>query len=95
MKKIAALLLTTIALSTAAPAPAQEGSKMPTEQKNECLLLSKSCKDEVDSLQQRIRKLNGEIRKGRRVYTAEELKKLQEKLRDVEEVLKDLEKGGH
>ncbi len=94
MKKITAILLTIIAVSLAAAVLAQNTTQAPAGQKNECLLLSKSCKEEVDSLQQRIKKLNAEIKKGKRVYTPEELKRLQEKLKDVEDVLRDLERGG-
>jgi len=64
-----------------------EMSKSP---KDECLLISKGCKDATMSLQEKIDKLNVEINKGKRVYTADELKKLEDKLKDAEKTLDDL-----
>lgn len=59
----------------------------------ECEMLLKNCAQEVDSIQERIRKLNVEIReKGTKVYTREELQVLQGKLKEAHEVLKNLEK---
>lgn len=62
-------------------------------QKDECLLISKGCKDVVMSIQEKIDKLNAEIKKGKRVYTPEEMKKLQEKLNDTENTLNELLTG--
>ena len=92
MKKILITILTVIALSAtstvfAADAPVA-GSK------DECLLASKNCMNEVDSIQQRMKKLNSEIKKGKKVYSAEELKKLELKLKEANEILKSLEKPG-
>ena len=63
--------------------------------KDECLLVSKNCKNEVDSIQQKIAKLQGEIKKGGKVYSAAELKKLHEKLQEANAILDDLNKPGH
>lgn len=60
---------------------------MSKEQKNECLLASKNCSDQVDSIQKKIKKLNAEIKKGNRVYTPEELKMLQTKLAEANDLL--------
>jgi Skp family chaperone for outer membrane proteins len=92
MKKILIAILTVAALSAssmafAADAPAA-GSK------DECLLASKNCMNEVDSIQQRMKKLNAEIKKGKKVYSADELKKLEMKLKEADELLKGLEKPG-
>ena len=51
-----------------------------TTDKDECLLVSKNCPDEVLSVNQRIDRLNAEINKGTAVYTSEELGVLQNKL---------------
>lgn len=37
--------------------------------KDECLVISKNRKDEVDSVQKKMKKLNAEIKKGTKVYT--------------------------
>jgi DNA-binding transcriptional regulator GbsR (MarR family) len=90
MKKIAIALIAGLMLTSAMPAMAQ----MTKEEKDQCLLASKNCANEVDSLQQRIKKLNKEIKKGTKVYSADELKKLEMKLKEADEILKSLEKPG-
>lgn len=91
MKKILIATLTAVALSTtmafADDAPKANG-------KDECLLASKHCANEVDSIQQKLKKLNAEIKKGKKVYSAEELKKLEQKLKEANEILNSLEKPG-
>lgn len=89
MKKFVMLLLATTLLGGTFTAFAQSGK----EQRDECLLASKNCANQVDTLQKRIKKLQTEIRKGKRVYSAEELKKLEEKLKEANEILEDLEDG--
>lgn len=53
------------------------GERMEKPQKDECLLVSKNCANDVDSLQERITRLNGEISKGTDVYTPAELRSLE------------------
>lgn len=62
--------------------------------RNECLLLSRNCKDQVDDIYTRMQRLEREIQKGTRVYTPKELRQLQEKLVETQEMLKDMEKPG-
>jgi hypothetical protein len=90
MKKIAVLVMTAIALSTTIPALAE----MTKEEKDQCLLASKNCMTEVDSIQKRIKKLNAEIKKGTKVYSADEIKKLEQKLQEANDILNTLEKQG-
>lgn len=66
------------------------GAEMTKDQKDQCLLASKDCKGEVDSIQKKIKKLDAEIKKGKKVYTAEELKALQAKLDEADKMLDDL-----
>jgi peptidoglycan hydrolase CwlO-like protein len=73
-----------------------EGSAMrPAEQgvKNECLLVAMNCANQVDSIQERIDRLQNEIRRGTDVYTNDELKKLQDKLDDANRTFNDLQYG--
>uniref|UniRef100_A0A831U2G3 Uncharacterized protein n=1 Tax=Geobacter metallireducens TaxID=28232 RepID=A0A831U2G3_GEOME len=91
MKKLALMLMTAVALSAAAPAMAQEMTK---EEKDMCLLASKNCAGEVDSIQKKMKKLQAEIRKGKKVYSAEELKKLEQKLKEANDLLDALMKQG-
>jgi peptidoglycan hydrolase CwlO-like protein len=89
MKKVAVLIMAAFMMSATAPAFAQ----MTKEQKDECLLASKGCMNEVDSLQKRIHKLQTEIKKGKKVYSADELKKLDQKLKEANQIMNDIEKG--
>ena len=90
MLKKAAILTAVTLLFSAAPG----FSQMTQAEKDECLLASQNCMNQVDDIQKRVKKLNGEIKKGTKVYTPEELKKLQDKLTETQQVLKDLEKPG-
>jgi uncharacterized small protein (DUF1192 family) len=73
--------------ATMGPGPAEQGVK------NECLLVAMNCADRVDSIQERIDRLQNEIRRGTAVYTNDELKKLQDKLDDANRIFNDLEYG--
>jgi uncharacterized protein YlxW (UPF0749 family) len=85
MKKIIFALVAGLVLSAGVPVFAEETAK------DECLLASKDCMNAVDSLQQKVRKLNAEISKGTKVYSANEIKKLEAKLKEVETVIEQLE----
>lgn len=63
------------------------------QQKDECLLAVKNCTDQVDDLYQRIHKLDKEIKKGDKVYSAAEIKALQMKLEEANNMLKTLEQA--
>jgi hypothetical protein len=63
------------------------GERMETPQKNECLLVAKNCANDVDSIQERIDRLNGEIAKGRDVYTDGELRTLKNELDEANKFL--------
>lgn len=91
MRKTIAILTTALLVGSAAAATAPPAQS----QKNECLLASRNCADQVDDIYKRMQKLDREIRKGTRVYSPEELKKLQQKLTETQELLKAMEKPGH
>lgn len=91
MRRVMLVLVGSLFLATGTGAFAQ-----PTQaEKNECLLASKNCKDQVDDIYKRMHRLDKEIKKGTRVYTPDELKRLQQKLTETQETLKELEKPGH
>jgi uncharacterized protein YxeA len=92
MKKILIAILTVAAMSATSMAFAADAPVAGS--KDECLLASKNCMNEVDSIQQRMKKINAEIKKGKKVYSAEELRKLEQKLKEADEILKTLEKPG-
>ena len=83
MKKAAVMMLAVFAMSATVPAFGQ----MSKEEKDQCLLAAKNCANEVNSIQQKIKKLNAEIKKGKKVYSADEIKKLQDKLKEAEELV--------
>ena len=87
MKKAALALTAAMFMMSTVPAFAQM-SKM---EKDECLLASRNCTNQVDDIYQRMHKLNKAIKQGKRVYTPEELKKLKEKLQETDDMLKALE----
>ena len=69
-------------------------AEMSKEEKDQCLLAAKNCAGEVDSIQKQVKKLQAEIKKGTKVYTAEELKTLEKKLKEVNEFIKSMGKPG-
>lgn len=93
MKKLAVLMMATFTLAATVPAFAAS-HEMTKEEKDLCLLASKNCATEVDSLQKKIKKLQAEIKKGKKVYSAEELKKLEQKLKEANETVDVLLKHG-
>ncbi|GFO68931.1 hypothetical protein GMLC_25100 [Geomonas limicola] len=89
MTRIAVILSTSLFLLAGTAAHAQTQSE-----KDECLLASRNCIDQVDDIYRRMHRLDKEIRKGTRVYSPQELKKLQIKLTETQEELKTLERPG-
>ncbi len=86
MKKIAILALSAFIMTSVSAF----GADMTKEQKDQCLLASKECRGEVDSIQKKMKKLDAEIKKGKKVYSAEDLKKLQQKLDEADKMLDTL-----
>jgi len=83
----------------ALPALAEEGMGNTMDQnqqgpKNECLLYARNCADQVDSIQQRIDRLRGEIARGSDVYTKDELRRLNKQLDDAIRILEAESFGG-
>lgn len=89
MTRLAITLSTAVFLLAGSAAYAQSQS-----QKDECMLASRNCTDQVDDIYRRMHRLDKEIRKGTRVYSPEELRKLQVKLTETQELLKTLERPG-
>ncbi len=87
MKKIAVMILAAFSLAVAVPVFAAEMTK---ETKDECLLASKGCAHETKTIQQKIKSLDVEIKKGKKIYSAEEIKKLEMKLKEANDLLDNL-----
>ena len=85
MKRIATrfAFLAAVSLIFAMPALAGEMGMGSGGQKDECLLVAQPCRTSVDTIQQRIERLNKEISKGERIYSKEELRHLEFQLKDT------------
>jgi peptidoglycan hydrolase CwlO-like protein len=87
MRKAAVMVLAAFMMAVTVPVYAAEMTK---EEKDQCVLASKNCAGEVDSIQKKMKKLQAEIKKGKKVYTAEEIKKLEDKLKEADDMLDKL-----
>ena len=85
-------IMLALAMLTVSAAPAF--SEMTKTEKDECMLASKNCTDQVDDIYKRMHRLGKEIKKGKKVYTPAELKKLQDKLTETQDLLKTMERPG-
>lgn len=72
---------------------AEHGAQHKSEQcQKECEMLLRNCSQEVSSIQDRINKLQAAIKeKGATEYTVEELKRLDQKLKEANETLRILQ----
>lgn len=86
MRKIAVLMALT-SLMAVGGVQAESGKG----QKDECLLYSEKCAGQAATLQQKIQTLQDEIKKGK-VYNPKELKKLERKLKEANDLLNSITK---
>jgi len=82
MKSSFVLVLVTVLLSLPLVTSAQQGSGR--DEKDLCLLSVENCGPRKYTIQEIIEKLKVEIAKGERVYTKQELKRLQSNLEEYE-----------
>ena len=102
MKKQLVLLMAISLFAVAAPVLAEEGHQhgashqaMDEQCTKECAMLLRNCAQEIDSIQDNIKKLQAEINtNGASTYTREELKILGSKLKEANETLRELQKPG-
>ena len=102
MKRKLVILMAISLFAVAATVLAEEGNlhgashqAMDDQCAKECAMLLKNCAQEVDSIQDRIRKLQVEINeKGANTYTRDELKILNSKLKETNESFRALQKPG-
>jgi hypothetical protein len=78
--------MTLIAAFLAAPTTISAGEAAPVgeTEKNRCLVYGEGCPAQNDDILQILAKLKGEIAKGEKVYTREEIQRLERKLADYE-----------
>lgn len=88
MKRSALIVMTAFLVSSAIPALAQEQSK---QDQVICNLAAKNCLSETEMLQKRVKKMQSDIKKGSRTYSAEDVQKLEQKLKEAQEILDKIE----
>ncbi len=81
------IMLTGLMLAAAIPGIAQQTH----EEKVACDLAAKNCLNKAEILEKRVKKLNAEIKKGSKTYSAEDLKKLEQKLKETQDLLDQIE----
>ena len=84
MKKVSLSMLAIVVAFTALPVFAA----VPTPGKSDCLLYGKNCRDNANDLPVRIANLKTEIAKGEKIYTPEELKFLEGRLKEDNELMR-------
>jgi hypothetical protein len=87
MKKSAIMVIAALMLSTTMPAFSQQSN----EEKVICNLAAQNCLNSSEILQKRIKKLNAEVKKGSTKYSAEDLKKIEQKLKETQDLLDKVE----
>lgn len=86
MKKGIIILLTALLM-----APAGMSLAADHQEAVSCQLAAKNCLNKADIIQKKMKKLEAEIKKGSKKYTAEELKALEQKLQETKDLLDKLE----
>jgi len=87
MKKIVLMISAALLMSASIPAFSQQTA----EEKVICNLAAQNCLNKADILQKRVKKLQGEVKKGTKSYSAEDLKKLEQKLQETQDLLDKIE----
>jgi len=90
MKNRAIVVLAAFMMFATVPAMAQ----LSHEEKTICDLAAKNCLNKVDILQKRVKRLNAELKKGSTKYSVEDLKALEQKLQETQDLLDKLEGKG-
>jgi F0F1-type ATP synthase epsilon subunit len=86
MKKSAIIAMAALLISAAVPAFAQDAQEQAI-----CNISAKTCLNKADILQKKIKKLNAAMKKGDKKYSAEEMKKLEQKLQEAMDQLDKVE----
>lgn len=87
MKKNILMILAAFLVTASLPAFSQQTP----EEKVICQLAAHNCLNSADILQKRIKKLNSEVKKGTKTYSSEDLKKIEQKLKETQDLLDKLE----
>ncbi|HJV36469.1 hypothetical protein [Geomonas sp.] len=86
MKRVTIAALAAVLMLNTIPAFAQETP----QDKYICELQAGNCKNRADAIQRKMKKINADIKKGNKTYSAEDLKKIEDKLKEAEQMLDNL-----
>lgn len=87
MKKSVIMIIAALLVSAAMPA----FSEQTPEEKVVCNLAAQNCLNKADILQKRIKKLKSEVKKGTKTYSADDMKKIEQKLQETQDLLDKIE----
>ncbi len=88
MKKRTIIAMTALLVSAAVLVSAED-----LRVRSLCNISAQTCQNLVDNLQKRIMKINEEIKKGNKSYSADDMKMLEQKLKAAMEQLDKIEAG--
>ncbi len=88
MKKSVLIVMAAALVSSAMPVVAQEPSK---QDQVICNISAKNCLGEAEAIQKRVKKLQADMQKGKKTYSTEDVQKLEQKLKEAQEILDKLE----
>lgn len=91
MKRDVILIMTSVLIALAGSVSAAEHKE--TSEKDLCILYARDCAKKVYNLRDYINKIQEELAKGTKVYRANEIKKLKEKLKEAEDMMYELTPG--
>ena len=86
MRKLMFLVLISLMMLNVAPAFAQA---TPQDQYL-CKLQAGTCLKRAEAVQHKMKKMEEDVKKGKKVYSADELKKIEDKLKEAEQMLDNL-----
>jgi len=86
MKKLTALVMMALMLCSGVPAFSQN---TPQDQYL-CKVQAGNCLKRADAVQRKMKKIEADIKNGKKTYSAEDLKKIELKLKEVEDMLDNL-----
>ena len=84
MKKLLLLMLTAVMINCLPAIAAEPGDQY------RCQVQAGTCLKRAESVQKKMKKMQADIKKGKKTYSAEDLQKIEDKLGEVEKMLDDL-----
>jgi hypothetical protein len=86
MKKLTMTVLAALTMLSTVPAFSQD---TPQDQYL-CKLQAGTCLKKADVIQRKMKKLESDVKKGKKTYSADDLKKIEDKLNEVEKMVDEL-----